>query len=129
LTRLELNIDTAGNGMAPIVDNQYTYTDDNITQAVQTDFEFQFVKTVNYTYDANLNYYGKNRMLWLTDLVFADFNALTLPFALSANNVVSFYEDDPGSTIAVTYDSTDKEDIKALRFDGAPVSTYRYKCQ
>jgi hypothetical protein len=130
LDKLEYHADTSGSGPALLVEDYFTYTGDNITRVINRDLEFQYSDTLDYTYDGNSNYYRKNPSLWLTDLLFADFISITLPFALSANNVTSVAQD-AGTAIpsVITYSTTSREEIQTLIIDGGTFSRYNYKCQ
>jgi hypothetical protein len=129
LALFEFHMDTSGTGAVELSEEFFTYTGNNISRTIYRELNGGYSDTTNFFYDSKINYYGKNPVLWFTDLLFADLNGLVLPFALSENNVVSLDQNVPGSTIAVTYGETDKQDIESLTIDGDLFSRYKYKCQ
>lgn len=128
LSRVQSKVDTSGAGPEPYLEFYYAYTGDNITQVIENDLLNHAADTLNYSYDGSQNYYSKIPNLWLSDLLFADFNGYLLPFALSGNNVTALADND-GNSSTVTYGSTDKNDIESLRIDGDLLASYKYKCQ
>jgi hypothetical protein len=129
LIQLLVKQDTSGTGVVPMFTYDYAYTGDNITSMVFTDLDWQISDTIYYSYDNLPNFYQKNNTIWQADLVFVYLSAVGLPFALSANNVVSYGPDLPNDAVSVTYDLTDKLELKDVRFDGEIFSRYVYKCQ
>lgn len=127
LEHSEVLADTSGAGPELLAAYFYEYTGDNITQVIENDLVAQSKDTVQYTFDNKLNYYSRIPNLWLSDNLFTDFNGIVLPFALSANNVVTLGE--PGTSSTVSYSETDKEDIETLSINGAILARYKYKCQ
>lgn len=127
LAQLRTLVDTAGTVPEPLIEYWFQHNGDNISQVIVKDLVSQLADTVNYSHDANLNYYQKNPTLWLSDNLFADFNGYLLPFALSANNVIALNNNVVSST--VTYEETNQAQIESLRIDGDLLARYRYKCQ
>lgn len=128
LSLLEAKLDTSGTGPVPLVEYHYEHTGNNITRLIGRDLINQSSDTINYSFDATINYYSKNPALWLTDQLFAEFNGVLLPLALSANNVTSLFFND-GSATQFTYTETDKAEIESIRIDGDLAARYKYKCQ
>lgn len=128
LVNVLTSVDTGGTGLVPYLEYSYTYTGDNITAAEETDHFNMESGSWTYSHDTSPNYYGKNPALWLTDNLFVDFNGLTLPIALSANNVTGI-TGQAGSSNSFTYTTTNDDNIETLRVDGSLLARYLYKCQ
>jgi hypothetical protein len=128
LSHAETKVDTSGTGPVPVIESYFMYTGNNISQVIQNDLLNSAADTLNYTHDANQNYYSKNPALWLSDNLFSDFNGYLLPFALSANNVTALISTS-GDNIPVTYEATDQEHIKTISIEGDLLARYNYKCQ
>jgi hypothetical protein len=108
--------------------HDYTYTGDNITQMVFTDYFFgQPTTTYTLSYDTKKNYYQKQSpQPWLTDLLMTSFFPDALPYYLSANNVVQISYG--GTTIPITYTEDDRQNLTEVRRGGAPQIRYGYSC-
>ena len=128
LSKLTTKVDTSGTGPEPLIDAYFVYTGNNITQVMQYDLVDQVADTISYTHDGKQNYFSKQPNLWLSDNLFANFDGIVLPIALSGNNVVLLTATD-ATTLPVAYEETDKEDIAEMRLDGELYARYYYKCQ
>jgi hypothetical protein len=126
LVRLVEKADTSFTGAPPVALYQYdyTYTGNNITSAVELDIEAASTDTLRYQYDNSGNYF-KSRLL--TDIFLSEINGQTLPFAFSANNVISIAQG--GDNFAITYTLDDKKNLRELLIDGELAIRYTYKCQ
>jgi hypothetical protein len=124
-TFLELD----GGTTAPILENTYTYTGNNITSVrIESDSVQQ---TVNYTYDTNPNHLKKqNNQVFLVDqtfnlnfFLFSEQGIVLLPMVYSENNVTSI------SNVNVSYKSDDRQNLKDIEIDGDLFIRYNYLCQ
>lgn len=107
----------------------YTYTGNNITKAVVTDYTVPVsdVDTYNYSYDSNENYFAKNNAL-LTDLLFfEDPDGSMLPLVISSNNITKVY--DGYDEYPVSYKLDSKNNFYEFYTAGGLDSRYLYDCK
>jgi hypothetical protein len=128
LALLQTKVDTSGSGPETLIESYFVYTGNNITEVMQYNLVNQGADTVSYSYDTKQNYFSKQPNLWLSDNLFADFDGIVLPIALSGNNVVSLTSTD-ANTLTLDYEETDKQDIAEMRLSGEIFARYYYKCQ
>jgi hypothetical protein len=110
----------------------YTYTGNNVTTVVSTTYNATPVTTTfTFSYDSNNNYIKKqNAQIYLLDPFFTPnyhIDPTFLPFALSANNVVSFSSG--GTPIPFAYSLNDKQDLKDIKLASKSFIEYAYQCQ
>jgi hypothetical protein len=105
----------------------YTYTGNNITQAVSTDHLTPETITYTYTHDNNPNYHIKNNSLFADFAFFDDIDGAILPIVISANNVTKVTEGTDEFVLAYTLDA--KGNFSEWLFDGALATKYIYDCK
>ncbi|MEP7374385.1 MAG: hypothetical protein ABI675_13410 [Chitinophagaceae bacterium] len=107
----------------------YTYTGNNITGSVNTDFFMGAPDTViyKYSFDNNDNYMAKNYAFFIDYLFLYDIDGSSLPLVFSKNNVIKVL-DDPDE-IPVTYNRDSKNNFYEFYLDGELVSRYLYDCK
>jgi hypothetical protein len=107
----------------------YTYTGNNITQAVVTDHLTPEVFTYTYSYDSNGNYHIKNNSLF-TDFAFVDeVDGAILPVVVSANNITKVVEGQGQDETVLTYNADTKGNLTEWYFDGDLATKYVYDCK
>ncbi len=111
-------------------DYVYTYTGNNITSSLYTDYtgSAPSTQTLTYTFDTNTNYFKKqNSQFLLIDAFFADFDGLFLPLAFSENNVISISS--AGQSIPLSYTLDSRQNLGDIRLLNQLFARYTYQCQ
>lgn len=119
--------DPTSNQFVPSQTSLYTYTGNNITQAVVTEHLTPDVLTYTYSYDNSVNYHTKKNTL-LTDLAFVDeVDGSLLPLVISQNNVTKAVEG--GDETVLSYKTDTKGNLTEWYFDGELAARYVYDCR
>lgn len=93
----------------------YTYTGNNITGVVETDYTMATPQSYSfsYTYDSNANYYKKqNAQSLLIDPYLGGIDGAFLPLFYSANNVTVLSSD--GGSLPVSYTLDERQNLKEV---------------
>ncbi len=111
-------------------DYVYTYTGNNVTSSLYTDYTTSTPssQTLNFTFDSNANYFrNQNSQFLLIDAFFADLDGLFLPLAFSDNNVLSI--SGTGGSIPLSYTLDSRQNLGDIRLLNQLFARYTYQCQ
>jgi len=106
----------------------YSYTGNNITRAVETEYRTvgDYIETFDFSYDNNENYFAKNSALLTDFLFFQGPDGVMLPFIVSSNNVTKVY--DGYDEYPISYKLDSKNNLFEFNTDGVD-SRYLYNCK
>lgn len=125
----EYDIHNASTQLELVGITNYTYTGNNISRAVHTDYRISgtLVDTLNYSYDNKKNYFTSHNVLVTDYYFFDDLDYSLLPLFFSANNVTNV-NDEPDN-YPVEYKVDGNDNIYELYIDGGIAFRYLHTCK
>lgn len=129
LTGFVEKVDTSFSGkpLVTLYSYQYTYTGNNITSAVETYVPDGTKDTLVYQFASTNNYFKQIANVLFTDVLFAELNGQTLPFAVSANNITAITVG--GDNFPVAYNLDTNKNLSELLIGGVIAARYSYTCK
>lgn len=132
LSKLDLKqIDLNSGQLILVSSSTFTYSGDNISQSVNTNYDdmggVANVATLTYAFDNNENYFRKNNAIF-TDYLFLDgVDGTIVPLLFSANNATKMTEGTNENILTYTLDSN--RNFYEFLFDNVKYGRYIYDCK